>query len=187
MTEAESETNLAEESSECIITETLSSQESPNQIEESCTSSNIYSFKLVGDNIDFTIKARYNRVDNHKNQSLHYFHYMSVCDRINFNHLSITKPHMCLNSANKIALLLLPSKKCDNRLIRDLAVLVSQIIVSYMPYFHSAFSDVVTWHIEHDYYKEMSRKSQVVSCLYLHGQFAFTSLFVGSTGCPSPQ
>ena len=110
MTDAESETNLAEESSECIITEMLPSQESPDQIEEPSTSSNIYSFKLVGDNIDFTIKACYNCVDYHKNQSLHYFHYMSVRDQIDFSHLSITKLNMCLNSADKIASLLLLSK-----------------------------------------------------------------------------
>ena len=127
MTEAESETNLLK-SSECIITETLPSQELPNQIEESSTSSNIYSFKLVGDNIDFTIKAHYNHVENHKNQSLHYFHYMSVCDRINFNHLSITKPHMCLNSADKIASLLLPSKKCDDKLIKILQYLSPELL-----------------------------------------------------------
>jgi len=39
-------------------------------------------YKLVGDNLDLTVKARYMRIDGQKDQSLYYFHHMSVCDRI---------------------------------------------------------------------------------------------------------
>ena len=49
------------------------------------------SFKLVGDNIDKNVKARYLRSD-HGNSSLHYFHSFAVKDRIDFSHLSSTLP-----------------------------------------------------------------------------------------------
>ena len=32
-----------------------------------------FGFKLVGDNIDFTVKARYMRTDGRQDQSLHYY------------------------------------------------------------------------------------------------------------------
>ena len=49
-----------------------------------------------------------------------------------------------------------------------------------MPYFHFAFSDVVTWYIEHEYYKEMSGKLEVVSCMYVYYHLNCTHIFVGS-------
>ena len=73
------------------------------------------------------------------------------------------RPHQCLNSATKMALFLLPSKECDIRLIADLSVLVSRMMVTHIPYFQFAFSDIVTWHMEHEHYKEMSEKSEAVS------------------------
>ena len=49
----------------------------------------IATYKLVGDNIDFSVKARYSRSDSSKDHSVHYFHYMCVCvcvcDRIDFS------------------------------------------------------------------------------------------------------
>ena len=118
----------AEESSECVIAETLSSHVSTDQIEELSTDAipcNVHTYKIIGDNIDFTVKARYNRIDSHKDRSLHYFHLMSVHNRINFTYLSITRPHSCLNSANKMASFLLPTKEFDNSLIGDISVLAS--------------------------------------------------------------
>ena len=68
-----------------------------------------------------------------------------------------------LEQSKKMALFLLPSKECDSSLTSDLSVLVSQMMVSHIPYFQFAFSDIVTWHMEHEHYKEMSEKSEVVS------------------------
>ena len=121
-------------------------------------------YKFGGDNADFTVKARFTRIDGPKdNKSLHYFHIMSVRDRVNLDHLPITEPFSCLNSPRNIALQLLPNRECDSKLIDSLAVLVSRKMVSYIPYFEFGFSDVVTWHITHEYYKEISQKSEVVS------------------------
>ena len=51
------------------------------------TESEWHGFKLVGDNIDKTVKPRGMRF-NHQVQSLHYFHVYAVKDRINFSGLS---------------------------------------------------------------------------------------------------
>ena len=99
------------------------------------------------------------------NRSLHYFHLMCVRDRINLSHLSIIKTDSCLNSPNNIALQLLPTKGCDESLVNNLAVLVSRVMVLYIPYFEFGFADVLTRHIDHEFHKEMSQKSGVVSFL----------------------
>ena len=44
-------------------------------------------YKLIGDNIDKTIKPRDMRVD-HQSQSLHYFNMYAVQDRVDLSHLS---------------------------------------------------------------------------------------------------
>lgn len=58
---------------------------------------------------------------------------------------------------------LLPTKQSDDILADHLAMLISRIIVSNIPFFSFAFSDVVEWHLDHEYYREMSMKSDVVS------------------------
>lgn len=123
----------------------------------------VYTFKMVGDNIDLTVKARYVRMDSQKDKSLHYFHHICIRDRVNFSHLPIVNRDGCLNSARKMALYLLPSKQSDDVLTDQLAMLISRMIVTNMPFFSFAFSDVVKWHLEHEHYKEMSTKSEVVS------------------------
>ena len=98
-------------------------------------SAQVYNYKLVGDNIDFGIKVRYNRIDDQKQKLLHYFQYMCVRDRVNLSHLPIVKPDdSCLNCASKMALQLLPNKGHDRKLAENLAVFVSRIIVSYIPF-----------------------------------------------------
>ena len=128
----------------------------------------IYNYKLIGDNLDLTVKPRYSRVDGQKYRtSLHYFHYMCVRDRVNLSQLSIVKSNSCLNSPSKMALQILPSKECDDKLVDDLAMLVSRVIVLCMPFFQFGFADVVTWHQQHEFYKEMmSEKSEVVCVWY---------------------
>ena len=75
-------------------------------------------FKLVGDNIDNSIKARYMRSDKHRNQSLHYFHSFAMKNMIDFSHLLDVHPQSCANSPHKIVLSLLPSAD-DDRIIRN--------------------------------------------------------------------
>jgi len=50
-----------------------------------------HGFKIVGDNIDKSVKPRHETMDHHT-QSLLYFHSYAVCDRIDFSHLSCAEP-----------------------------------------------------------------------------------------------
>jgi len=50
-----------------------------------------------------------------------------------------------------LALEILPSIKSDSELISNVAILVSRVISQF---FSDALGDVVTWHIEHEYYEE---------------------------------
>lgn len=120
----------------------------------------------MGDNLDIAVKARYLRVDK-LNQSLHYFQCLAIRDRINFNDLSTVYSQNCLNSPDKIALELLPSLQSDSLLLDNFAVIVSRVIVDYIPFFNFALSDVVTRHIDHKFYQEMSSESEVVSILFV--------------------
>ena len=73
------------------------------------------------------------------------------------------QPHSCPNSPDKNAVLLLPSVE-DDKAMRNLFVThVSRILTTHTEYLKLTFDDVVDWHLMHDYYKEMSEKSSVIS------------------------
>lgn len=122
-------------------------------------------FKIVGDNLDKSVKARYMRLGGSHNQSLHYFHSFAVLDRIDFSSLPNIHPQQCLNSPEKRALSLLPSSDDDKALKKLFVTHVSRILTTHLPVFKLMFEDVTEWHIEHEYYKQMSTKSEVVSTL----------------------
>ena len=117
----------------------------------------------MGDNIDKSVKARYMRMEGHRNQSLHYFNSFALCDRISFNHLPDVFPHTCFNSPKQRALYMLPSKKDDEALALMFETHISRILCTHIPFFKTSFEDIVEWHIRHRYYDEMSAKSEVVS------------------------
>ncbi len=128
------------------------------------TTNGTFGFKLVGDNIDFTVNTRYMRIDGRQNRSLHYFHCFAIQDRIDFSRLAFNKvPLTGLPDFEEMANKLLPSKLDDAALARNIAILLSRLLATHVPFFKHAFSDVVTWHIEHEYTTEMSQKSEVVS------------------------
>ena len=76
--------------------------------------------------------------------------------------LAITPHRTCLNSPEKMAVQLLPTKECDVVFKEIFIMIVSWILTTHMQFFQFACSDIVTWHKEHKYYKEMSTKSDVV-------------------------
>ena len=108
------------------------------------------------------------RVERFQNQSLHYVNSYAVLSRIDHNQLPDVYPDMCANSPTANAKLLLPSVDDDSSLRRNFMTLVSRILCSNMKFFQFAFDGIVDWHIIHQYYKEMSTKSKVVS-YYLKG------------------
>ena len=119
----------------------------------------MFGYKLVGDNLDITVNARYLRSDQFQNQSLHFFLSFAILDRVNMGGLSNHLPATCNNSPLNIALELLPSVENDANLFKNIAILISRVLVTHIPLFQFAFSDVTTWHIQHKFYKEMSKKS----------------------------
>ncbi len=127
-------------------------------------------FKLVGDNIDKTVKARYMRAENHRNKSLHYFHYFAVQNRIDHSSFPDVHVQTCLDSPKRRALSLLPSKEDDRILRSNIVTMVSRVLTKHMPFFKHTFEDIVQWHIKHQYYAEMSSKSVVVGkmCTYFY-------------------
>lgn len=117
------------------------------------------SWKLVGDNLDLTVKVRDMCVDN-PNQAHHFFHTIAVQDRIATDHLDDTKPQ-CLASTLEVSNFV-PSLSDKQRLCSDFVVLVARIIVSEFAEFKFLQLSVPT-HIPHQYSKEMAQKSNVVS------------------------
>ena len=65
---------------------TVNHQES---VGEKLCPSEWFGLKIVGDNVDKTVKPRHMQSDR-QNQSLHYFHLYAVCDRINLTDASET-------------------------------------------------------------------------------------------------
>ena len=121
-------------------------------------------YHLCGDNIDKNVKRRYYRSDTSANtNSLHYFHYYAVKDRIDFSNME-EDPIQCEQEDRKqLALSLLPSSDDDTELRNNLCVLISRVLYSNIPYFKYTFDGVIEWHIQHDFYKEMSTHSEWVS------------------------
>ena len=116
-------------------------------------------FKIVGDNIDKYVKPRHMRLDRQA-KSLHYFQSYAVKDRVNLACESDSTP-VPPNTPDLMSLL--PCSRDVSELKHLFEIHVSRIVVEHIPFMKAAFSDVVDWHIEHEYYAEMGRKSDVVS------------------------
>ena len=153
------------------------------------STSHHHGFKLVGDNIDLTVSTRYMRVENYRDQSLHYFHCYAVLDRINMDSLSLHLTPTCHPCPTHMALSLLPSQEHDTILRKNIAILISRVLVTHMHFFQFAFSDAVTWHIHHKFYKEMSSKSTVVSLFHYDRMYGkkYMISFSDAVGCPTKE
>ena len=136
----------------------------------------IVGYKIVGDNLDKTVKARYMR-DGARNQSLHYFHFFGVKNRVDLSNVPDVHPQTCMPSPELKSVMLLPSAEDDKELHRLFAVHVSRVLATHVPYFKLAFDDVVEWHIKHKYYSEMSMASEVVSPFCPKGAFIIKFFF----------
>ena len=90
-------------------------------------------FKLVGNNINKSIKPRYMHSDKHRNQSLHYFHSFAVKNRIYFSHLLDVYPQTAPTNT------MLPSEDDDRILRKYFSILISRILVTHMPFFRFSF------------------------------------------------
>ncbi len=121
-------------------------------------------YHLCGDNLDKNVKRRYFRADNSPNtRSLHYFHYYAGKDRIDVSDMG-EEPIQCKHfDLEQVALSLLPSSEDDRELRKNICVMISRVLYTYVPYFKHTFDGVIEWHIQHEYFKEMCEPSEWVS------------------------
>ena len=120
-------------------------------------------YKLVGDNLDKNVKPRYRRIDQ-KTQSLHFFHYYAVQDRIDLSNVP-DEPNPCLQKAvsDLDVATLLPSDSDHQAMIYNFGILVSRVLVEEIPFFSNTFDDVIMKHIQHPHIDAMNKKSKTVS------------------------
>jgi hypothetical protein len=77
--------------------------------------------------------------------------------------LSDELPNLCTTPIHSIPVTkVLPSLTDEINIKHNFTILVSRILVEHIPFFNENFNDVVQRHITHDYYEEMSRKSEIV-------------------------
>ncbi len=115
-------------------------------------------WKLVGDNLDVTVKVRDMRMDN-PNQMHHFFHLIAIQDRVDTSHLDNSAPKADVRSLRVADFV--PSDTDLRQLKGDLIILVSRIIVTEFPEF-SFMQGAVPHHIAHAHSQEMSHQSSVV-------------------------
>ena len=123
------------------------------------TPSSMKTYKLTGDNLDKNVKPTEYRVDS-QTKSLHYFQTYAVRDRIDLSSFDDTPPVLDESSINIKRLL--PSESNYKKLTKNFTHHVVRILKEYMPFFSSFGSDLER-HIRHQFYEEMSQKSEVVS------------------------
>lgn len=134
------------------------------------TSAEWCGFKVVGDNIDKTIKPRYMRESTgHGSQSLHYFHSYAVKDRVNLSNCSDlpTKAPVewTTEKYQSVCRKILPTKE-DQLYVQDNFVhIMTRVIVNRVPFFQQ-FHSIALKHIPHAFSQEMAQKSEVVSVTY---------------------
>jgi len=116
-------------------------------------------FKIVGDNLDKHVKPRDMQIDAQAS-TLHYFNMYAVRDRLDTSQLADT-----LSTPDPSTIQvehLLPNEADYRALFSNFSIIVCPILKKYMPFF-AKFGSGVEKHIRHVYYKEMSKKSEVVS------------------------
>ena len=120
-------------------------------------------YQLCGDNLDKNVKSQYFRSNARNTQSLHYFHYYAVKDRVDFSCLEEMPVQSLQSDLRLVAKSLLPSATDDAEMKRNICILMSRVLFNNVPCFQTTFDGTVNWHIEHQFYKEMCLVSEVVS------------------------
>lgn len=119
----------------------------------------LFPHRLVGDNIDYHIQARYQSTDR-TNQSIHWTQQYAVLNRIDISSFDNSKPQMMLRDIQLSNVL--PSNAVLKSFKWNCSVLVSRVISKYLDSFQH-MQDCVVRHISHKYSEEMSQKSEIVS------------------------
>ena len=115
--------------------------------------------RIVGDNWDLEVKARY-QTKSQNNKSLHYFHAYAVKDRVVAQGLDNKRPQKSIGEIEMQEFL--PTPEVQEAIVSDLVNIIPRVLVKYLtPY--STFKKAVIYHIPHPHSKEMVEKSEVVS------------------------
>ena len=93
-------------------------------------------------------------------KSLHYFHVYDVRDRIDLTDYDDEEPNPDISSISIDSIL--PSAFDDFALRTNYSILIARVLRKHMPFFKE-FGVGLERHIRHEYYEEMSAKSEVVS------------------------
>ena len=132
------------------------------------------SYKLVGDNIDKEVCPRDMRSE-YQTRSLHYFHTYAVRDRVALSEVSDAKK---VPDVKAIQLQeLLPTSNDTKELRKNFSILIARTLKKHMPFFKK-FGKGVEKHIEHQFQKQMSQKSEVVSCCHLFADVIAHRMYV---------
>lgn len=127
--------------------------------QSSCT---MPTFKLVGDNIDKTVKPRQMRVDSQA-QSLHYFHTYAVKDRFDFSSFDDQPSLPSLEDIDVSSLL--PSESDIKEMKGLFAIHVARVLKKHTAFF-STFGKGLECHIAHEYSAQMATKLEVVGSYF---------------------
>ena len=112
-------------------------------------------FRIVADNIDFTVHARH-QTKALQNKSLHWTHAFAVKNRVNPDSmLNYDKPQMQVTDLEMCNIL--PSETDQKEVCCDLVPQVYRKIVEFMPCY-APFKSSVQHYILHSHTKEMSKK-----------------------------
>ena len=114
-------------------------------------------FKIVFDNIDLTVRPHHT-TEEWQSLSLHNVNAYAVKDCVDDSTFSDTRDQ---KEDNLYAIL--PSEEDNQSLKERFIVYVSRIMVKYIKFFHDDFQTLVQQHIPHQFSKEMSKKSEVLS------------------------
>ena len=134
------------------------SPSSPPRPRMAHTPQGMFSYIIVGDDVDKTVKPRYMMVD-HQSQSLHYFHAYAALDRVDFQHLPNSEPIAQVSSLPNSSFL--PNLEDCAALRSNYAVILGHELVRLVP-FLKQFAEYVPAHITRQHSEEMSR-SVIVS------------------------
>ena len=115
-------------------------------------------FQIVMDNLNINQKARHKTSEN--NNKVHNLtHSIAVQDRVASDGLDEVHPQADILSVPDEAFI--PSVEDHHALYSDLKHLIQRTLVDFIPAF-SEYKDVVQYHIDHEYSKESTKKSNVV-------------------------
>lgn len=129
-------------------------------------------YKLVGDNVDKHVHPRDMRLD-HQSRSFHYFQTYAVRDRVDLTDISDVK---VIPDTKDIKLdLILPTSNDKKQLLSNYGILFTRVLKKCMPWF-AKFATGLDRHIKHEFYEQMSRKSEVVSHTYASSIVRYWSL-----------